>query len=771
MAKPGTISYNDIINLVTADCADPHSILGMHLYKGKTAKSDAIVIRSFFPNASSVHVIDIGQNKRKKMTKIHEGGLFESKFTGRTDFFAYKYDVKDASGCSFTTYDPYCFLPQVSDYDTYLFNQGNHHKIYEKLGCHLKTVNGVSGAVFSVWAPNARRVSVVGNFNQWDGRRHQMRCLGSSGIWEIFIPGICIGDLYKYEIKTRTGEILLKADPYAFFTEQYPGSASIVADLDCYKWNDQEWIEKRSSSNPLEQPVSIYEVHAGSWTRDPDNPDRLLTYRELADKLVKYVLEMGYTHIEFLPLAEHPYYGSWGYQATGYYSITSRYGRPEDFMYLVDTCHRNGIGVIVDWVPAHFPKDTHGLANFDGTALYEHWNPKQAEHPHWGTLIFNYGRHEVRNFLVSNAVFWFDKYHVDGLRVDAVASMLYLDYGRKPGQWVPNKWGGNENVCAIDFLRQLNSTVYKYFPGVMMIAEESTSWPMVTKPPYTGGLGFLFKWNMGWMNDFLSYMSMDSVYRKYHHNKITFSLMYAMSENFMLVLSHDEVVHGKRSMIEKMPGDYWQKFAGLRASYGYMYGHPGKKLLFMGNDFGQFSEWSHTRSLDWHLLDYDMHRKLQLFVKDLNRLYTSHKALYEIDYSYDGFEWIDCNDNIHSMVSFIRKGRDYHDMLIFVCNFTPVVHEDYRLGVPFEGYYKEVLNSDSEIYGGSNVGNLGGLWAENQEAHGRPYSIRMRIPPLSVVVLEPVFSGETETGKPEEAEEACKDGGNTKKQETKRFQD
>ncbi|NTV90217.1 MAG: 1,4-alpha-glucan branching protein GlgB, partial [Clostridiales bacterium] len=467
--------------------------------------------------------------------------------------------------------------------------------------------------------------------------------------------------------------------------------------------------------------------------------EKYLTYRELADRLIKYVVDMGYTHIEFMPLSEHPFDGSWGYQVTGYYSVTSRYGRPEDFMYLVDECHRNGIGVIVDWVPAHFPKDAFGLARFDGTALYEHQDKRQGEQPDWGTHIFNFGRNEVRNFLVSNAVFWFEAYHIDGLRVDAVASMLFLDYGKKPGEWIPNKWGGRENVDAINFIRQLNTTVYEYFPGVMMIAEESTSWPLVSKPPYTGGLGFSFKWNMGWMNDYLKYMSMDSVFRKYHHSKITFSIMYAMSENFILVLSHDEVVHGKCSMLSKMPGDYWQKFAGLRASYGYQYGHPGKKLLFMGSEFGQFIEWNYSQSLDWHLLGYDMHRQMQDFVRDLNHLYKTEKALYEVDYSYDGFEWIDCNDNEHSIVSFIRKGKDYHDMLLFICNFTPVVHESYRIGVPFDCYYKEILNSDSEIYGGSNVGNLGGLYARQEDSHGRPFSILMNIPPLSVVVLKPEF--------------------------------
>ncbi len=738
---------NEVYKIINAESHDPYSVLGMHPVRGKTPESNSLAIRAFLPNADSVAVIDAlsalltdtSSSCRYEMEKIHESGFFEVIIKGKTDFFTYTYEVTDKSGAVYTTYDPYSFLPQLTDFDLHLFNEGNHHKIYEKLGSHLISVNDIAGALFCVWAPSAQRVSVIGQFNQWDGRRHQMRCIGGSGVWEIFIPGICNNDIYKFELKTPGGEIYVKADPYAFFSEQSPGNASIVANLGGFQWNDEDWIKSRSTSNTLEKPVSIYELHAGSWSRNPENPGHFLTYRELAEKLIKYVKEMGYTHIEFMPLAEHPFDGSWGYQVTGYYSITSRYGRPQDFMYLVDECHRNGIGVIVDWVPAHFPKDGHGLARFDGTALYEHWDPKQGEHPDWGTHIFNFDRHEVKNFLVSNAVFWFETYHIDGLRVDAVASMLFLDYGKKQGEWIPNKWGGKENLGAIDFLRQLNTTVYNYFPGIMMIAEESTSWPMVSKPPYTGGLGFSFKWNMGWMNDYLRYISMDSVFRKYHHDKITFSLMYAMSENFILVLSHDEVVHGKCSMINKMPGDYWQKFAGLRASYGYMYGHPGKKLLFMGGEFGQFIEWNHNQSLDWHLLEHDMHRKLQSFVKDLNRLYTTEKAFYEVDYSYDGFEWIDCNDNEHSIVSFLRKGRDFHEMLLFICNFTPVAHESYRIGVPFGCHYREVLNSDSEIYGGSNVGNLGGMDARQEESHGRPYSLLMRIPPLGVVVLKPEF--------------------------------
>ncbi len=627
--------------------------------------------------------------------------------------------------------------PFITDFDLYLFNEGNHNKIYEKLGAHPHTVNGREGTHFAVWAPSAKSVSLVCNYNYWDGRTHPMQPVGCSGVWSVFIPDIAPGEMYKYEIKTHTDELLLKADPYAFYSELRPGTASVVYDLDGYEWNDEEWIKNRDSGNKFENPVSIYEVHLGSWVRSNDGQNNYLSYRDLADKLVAYVTDMGYTHIELLPVSEHPLDDSWGYQVTGYYSVTSRFGLPEDFMYLVDQLHSHGVGVIMDWVPAHFPKDGHGLAKFDGTALYEHYDSRQGEHPDWGTLIFNYTRHEVRNFLISNAVFWFEKYHIDGIRVDAVASMLYLDYGRKKGEWIPNQYGGNQNIGAVDFLKQLNSTVYKYFPGIMMIAEESTSWPMITKPPFTGGLGFTYKWNMGWMNDNLRYVAMDPIYRKYHHNLITFSIMYAMSENFILVLSHDEVVHGKRSMIGKMPGDYWQKFAGLRAAYGYMYGHPGKKLMFMGNEFGQFIEWNFRQSLDWHLLDYDMHRKLKDYVRDLNKLYTSEGAMHEIDFNYDGFEWIDCNDSDHSIISFMRKGSKDGDILVFICNFTPVVYNNYRMGVPFDAFYKEVLNSDSDIYGGSNVGNLGGVYSDNIPHLQKPYSININVPPLAMVVFKP----------------------------------
>lgn len=625
----------------------------------------------------------------------------------------------------------------ITDFDLHLFNGGNHHKIYEKLGAHTVTVDGQEGTLFAVWAPSARSISVIGDFNGWMGNSHIMRQIKGSGVWELFIPGVLPGAMYKYKIETASGAYIEKSDPYAFYTELRPSTASIVYELDNYTWHDQEWITKRDTENTFDKPISIYEVHLGSWARSGDGSGSFLTYRDYADRLTKYVCEMGYTHIELLPLSEHPLDDSWGYQVTGYYSVTSRYGLPEDFMYFVDKCHEMSIGVIMDWVPGHFPKDAHGLAKFDGTALYEHADPRQGEQPDWGTLVFNYSRYEVQSFLISNAVFWFEKYHIDGIRVDAVASMLYLDYGRKKGEWVPNKYGGNQNIVAADFLKQLNSAVFSHFPGIMMIAEESTSWPMMTKPPHTGGLGFTYKWNMGWMNDYLKYVSMDPIYRKYHHNLITFSLMYAMNENFVLVLSHDEVVHGKRSMIEKMPGDYWQKFAGLRVTYGYMYGHPGKKLLFMGNEFGQFIEWNFKQGLDWNLLDYEMHNKLKRYVHDLNMLYTSENAMHQIDFFYEGFEWLDCNDSDHSIISFMRKGTAPEDKLVFVCNFTPVVYNNYRIGVPEKSFYKEILNSDSEIYGGSNVGNLGGVEAEEKQYLQWPYSICVQVPPLAVVVFKP----------------------------------
>ena len=589
-----------------------------------------------------------------------------------------------------------------------------------------------------MWAPNAKKVSVVGDFNGWNGKKNPMRNRGNSGVWEVFAPNIGKGELYKYEIVTADNQTLLKADPYAFFCETRPKTASIVWDIESCEWGDKQWMKERDSTNPLDDPISVYELHAGSWKRVIEENNRFLTYRELAKVLVPYVRDMGFTHIEFLPVMAHPYDPSWGYQVSGYYSPTPRHGKPEDFMYLVDYCHQNEIGVILDWVPAHFPKDAHALASFDGTCLYEHVDPRQGEHRDWGTLIFNYGRREVSNFLMANAIFWLDKYHVDGLRVDAVASMLYLDYSRAKGEWIPNKYGGRENLEAIEFLQKLNKLAYQYFPGILMIAEESTAWPGVTKPTHLGGLGFGLKWNMGWMHDTLYYISKDPIDRKYHQDKLTFGLWYAFQENFVLPLSHDEVIYGKGSLLSKMPGDVWSKFANLRLFFGFMFTHPGKKLLFMGSEIGQWQEWNYDESLDWHLLDRTLHRKLQRFVRDLNFLYRQAPCLHQIDFHRSGFEWIDFHDVDSTVMSFLRKGKNQGDVLISICNLTPVPRTDYRVGVPLGGLYKEILNSDSELYGGSNMGNPGEIFAEALPWHGRPCSLSLILPPLSVIILRPI---------------------------------
>ncbi|MGI6123592.1 MAG: 1,4-alpha-glucan branching protein GlgB [Acetivibrionales bacterium] len=728
-----------IEELISGNSKNPHELLGMH------KEEDKIVVRVFNARSQKIAVKDIHTDETFQMKLINEKGLFECVISNRDTPFKYELIHTTADGHTYSVIDPYTFWPTISEYDLFLFNQGNNHRIYEKLGCHLCEVEGVKGASFGVWAPSAKRVSVVGTFNQWDGRSHSMRMLGSSGVWELFIPGLTKGDLYKYEIKTPTGEIYIKSDPYAFYAEKPPETASVVYDLENYEWQDSEWMEKRAEEAVFDKPINIYEVHLGSWKQEPDDDPESETgfkpysYRDLADTLIPYAKKMGYTHLELLPIMEHPFDGSWGYQVTGYYATTSRYGTPEDFKYFVDTCHNNGLGVILDWVPAHFPKDGHGLARFDGTALYEHEDKRVGEHLGWGTHVFNYGRNEVKNFLVANAVYWFDKFHIDGLRVDAVASMLYLDYCREPGEWLPNKYGGRENLEAVEFIKNLNYVVYQYFPNVMMIAEESTSWPLVTKPTHEGGLGFSHKWNMGWMNDFLKYVSLDPIYRKYNMNLLTFSFMYAWSENFILVLSHDEVVHGKASMLGKMPGDYWQQFAGLRCAYGYFFAHPGKKLLFMGGEYGQFIEWKYKESLDWHLLNYPMHEKMSLYVSDLNHLYKTEKALYELDISHEGFELIDCKDVDNSIISFIRKGKDWHDMLIFVFNFTPETHENYRMGAPLKTSYIEIFNSDAEKYGGSNVLNTKPILSEDIPMHEKPYSMTLRIPPLGTVVLRPEF--------------------------------
>lgn len=619
----------------------------------------------------------------------------------------------------------------LTDFDLYLFNEGSHFHLYEKLGAHPLTVDGTSGVYFAVWAPSAKAVWVMGDFNGWQKESHPLRPRGSSGIWEGFVPGSKVGQRYKYHILSHYGGWRgEKADPMGFMHETPPGTASVIWDLS-YQWGDQGWMRTRWEKNSLGAPISVYEVHLGSWRR---KDGRFLGYREIAHELAEYVQWMGFTHVEFLPVMEHPFYGSWGYQITGYFAPTSRYGTPQDFMYLVDYLHRQGIGVILDWVPSHFATDGHGLGFFDGTHLYEHQDPRKGVHPDWNSFIFNYGRHEVRSFLISSACFWLEKYHVDGLRVDAVASMLYLDFSRKDGEWIPNVYGGRENLEAIYFLRRLNEEVYRRFPDVQTIAEESTAWPMVTRPTYIGGLGFGLKWDMGWMHDTLRYFSYDPVFRKYHHELLTFRLLYAFNENFLLPLSHDEVVHGKGSLFQKMPGDRWQKFANLRCLYGYMYAQPGKKLLFMGQEFGQPYEWNHEEGLPWYLMDDPMHRGLALWVRDLNALLRSERALYELDFSPDGFQWVDFSDWEKSIVSFLRKAHG--SQLLCVFNFTPVPRYSYRIGVPTGGFWKELLNSDSGIYGGSNLGNCGGVWAEPWPMHGMPYSLNLTLPPLSALFFK-----------------------------------
>jgi 1,4-alpha-glucan branching enzyme len=672
------------------------------------------------------------------MKRLHDDGFLEARLSDVANPIPYRLRWMNRDGIVMEVLDPYAYPPVLTDFDLHLIGEGTHYLKYEKLGAHLRDIGGDGGVHFAVWAPNAQRVSVVGDFNGWDGRRHPMRNRGDSGVWEIFIPGLREGTVYKFEIRSNVGGyIVQKADPYAFYAEVRPKSASIVHSIDRYAWNDQDWLTSRPQSDLLHRPVSTYEVHLGSWRRVPEEGHRFMTYREIGDQLIPYVQEMGFTHIQLMPISEHPLDASWGYQTVGYFAPTSRFGPPEEFMAFVDRCHQAGIGVLLDWVPAHFPRDGHGLGRFDGTALYEHADPRKGEHQDWGTLIFNYGRNEVRNFLLSNALFWLDKYHIDGLRVDAVASMIYLDYSRKQGEWIPNAYGGNENIEAIDLLKRFNERVHEYHPGVLTIAEESTAWPGVSRPTYLGGLGFSLKWNMGWMHDILRYFSKDPVHRKYHHNDLTFGLLYAFTENFVLPFSHDEVVHGKRALLDKMPGDIWQRFASLRALYGFMYGHPGKKLLFMGGEFGQWNEWNHDGSLDWHLLQYPLHQGLQRFVKDLNRTYRSEPALHEVDFHWSGFEWIDFHDADNTVISFIRRAKDHRDFLVAACNFTPVLRRRYRIGVPEPGYYREILNSDAEIYGGSNQGNAGGIMAEAVPYQGQPASVALTLPPLAVILLKP----------------------------------
>lgn len=729
-----TVQKDDIYRIIYTEHHDPFSVLGAHIIHHKDTR--LVAVRAFRPDAENISILI--SNKEYKMSKLIEDGFFEGILDDQTEIIPYMLKVKRKDGGEEIYYDSYSFLPTLTEFDLYLFNSGDHHKIYEKLGAHSIKINGINGVQFAVWAPNARSVSVIGNFNNWDRCRHAMRVLGASGIWEIFIPELNEGELYKFQIKTQSGYILEKTDPYASEMELRPRTASKVNFLQNYKWDDQSWLEKRKNSDHLGEPISIYEVHLGSWARVPEENNRWLTYRESAERIVKYVKEIGFTHIELLPIMEYPFDGSWGYQVTGYFAPTSRYGTPEDFMYFVDYCHQNDIGVILDWVPAHFPKDQFALGEYDGTHLYEHADPRKGEHQDWGTFIFNYGRKEVRNFLISNALYWIEKYHVDGLRIDAVASILYLDYSRKEGEWIPNQYGGRENIEAIDFLKDVAKLVQKYYPGVLIIAEESTAWPGVTTGIEYGGLGFSLKWNMGWMHDMLQYFSKDPVHRKYHHNNLTFALLYAFSERFMLPLSHDEVVHGKASLLHKMPGDDWQKFANLRLLFGFMYGFPGKKLIFMGGEFGQRDEWNHEKSLDWHLCQFSPHSGMQRWIKDLNNIYKKESALHQVDFHYSGFEWIDFHDKGNSIISFIRKSYDGKDKIIVVCNYTPIPRFGYRVGVPDEGTYEEILNSDSSYYLGSNVGNAGEIKTEPISQHGRSYSLNLVLPPLAVIFLKRV---------------------------------
>jgi 1,4-alpha-glucan branching enzyme len=721
---------DEVSRFVRGIHSDPFRVLGPHCV------GDDLEIRVFRPDARSVDIVlDREPDKPIAAQQIEQEGFFFATVPGATRDLPYHVRITDRDGSQHVTRDPYQCGPIMGEVDLHLFAEGQHWKIYEKLGAHLRTIGDAAGVYFAVWAPNAQRVSVVGDFNDWDGRVNPMRKLLGAGVWELFLPGIKQGAHYKFEIRTQTNAVLLKSDPFAFFNQHGKATASLVYNLERYTWNDGEWMEARRSKNWPQSPINIYEVHLGSWRRKTGEGSRQLSYLELAEELLPYAMEMGYTHIELLPVAEHPFEGSWGYQVTHYYAPTSRFGPPDDFRHFVDKCHQVGIGVIMDWVPAHFPKDAHALAEFDGTDLYEHMDPRQGEHQDWGTLIFNYGRNEVRNFLIGNALFWLDKYHIDGLRVDAVASMLYLDYSRKPGQWIPNVYGGRENLDAIHFLKQFNEVCYEHFPGIMTIAEESTAWPGVTRPVYLGGLGFGFKWNMGWMHDFLEYMSIDPIYRRYHHGNITFSLLYAFQENFILVLSHDEVVYGKRSLLSKMPGDEWQKFANLRMFLAWMYGQPGKKLLFMGGEFGQRNEWNHDTSLEWELLKLPRHDGLRRLVQHLNYVYKGEPALWQLDDTYEGFDWIDLHDADNSVVSFLRKSRD-GDIVPFVVNATPVVRYNYRLGVPEPGFYRELINTDAETYGGSNVGNLGGVQTEDVPWMGREHSILIHLPPLATLAFK-----------------------------------
>ena len=721
------LKSDEVAAITRGTHGNPHHILGMH------ECIDDLYINAYLPGAKVVNAIEVSTKKKYTLVSERVPGFFSVVIKDKKPF-EYKLNVRFDNGDEVTYFDPYVFEPVIDPIDISLFNEGKHYSIYEKMGAHPMTVDGVEGVLFAVWAPNADRVSVVGNFNNWDGRRHPMRKLDYSGIYELFIPGKLVGEIYKYEIKAKSGQVFMKSDPYAFSSEVRPANASRIVDIS-YKWKDTAWMEKRETKDTDAQPMAIYEMHLGSWKRPTDGRE-FFNYRDIASLLADYLLMMNYNYVELMPIMEHPYDPSWGYQVTGYYAPTSRYGSPADFMYFVDYLHSKGIGVILDWVPAHFPKDEHGLGRFDGTALYEHEDPKRGEHPHWGTYIYNYGRNEVRNFLVANALYWAEKYHIDGIRIDAVASMLYLDYGRGDGEWLPNIYGGNENLEAIDFIKELNSKMHELHKGVIMIAEESTAWPMMTHPVEAGGLGFDYKWNMGWMNDFLNYMKLDPLYRKYHHNDLTFSMVYAYSEKFILVLSHDEVVHEKGSMIAKMPGGYEDKFSNLRVAYGYMMTHPGKKLLFMGQEIAQFTEFNENAEVDWSLFEFDAHVFMQGYVKELNELYKTEPALYELDSSPEGFTWINCNSANTSLLSYVRKGKKESDTLLIICNFTPMEHKAYKLATPSGGRWQEIFSSDNNRYGGEGRNNKTVKQAKKAECDGQEHYISVTVPPLSISVFK-----------------------------------
>ncbi|MBX2998450.1 MAG: 1,4-alpha-glucan branching protein GlgB [Caldilineaceae bacterium] len=724
----------EVAAIIAGHHGAPMNILGPHVISN--GDTSALVIRVFRPFDAAVFIREVDSGARHAMTSIHPTGFYQAVFEERAEPFAYRLIVQGRDGSEHELEDPYRFRDAfVTDYERHLHGEGRFLRSYEKFGAHLRTVDGVGGVNFAVWAPNAERVSVIGPFNSWDDRVHPMQSY--DGIWEIFIPNLPEGMDYKYSVKSRYLNYKAdKTDPHGFYAQMRPETGSVIWNVDKYQWGDDDWMGKRAERQALDQPINIYEVHLGSWKRVPET-NGFLNYRDLAHDLADYAKRMGYTHIELLPITEHPFDGSWGYQTTGYFAPTSRHGTPDDFMYFVDHCHQHNIGVILDWVPAHFPRDAHGLGFFDGTHLYEHEDPRQGEHRDWGTKIFNFGRNEVRNFLLASAIFWLKKYHLDGLRVDAVASMLYLDYSREAGDWIPNKYGGRENLEAIEFIRIFNDVSHEYAPGILTIAEESTSWPMVSRPTYTGGLGFDLKWNMGWMHDTLKYFEKDPLFRRYHHNMISFSLVYAFSENFVLPFSHDEVVHLKKSLLDKMPGDQWRKFAGLRSLYGFMTGHPGKKLLFMGGEFGQWREWTEAYSLDWHLLQQKMHQQLHQYVADLNHLYLSEAAFHEIDTSWEGFAWLDLQDVDNSILSFQRMASDPEEFIVVVCNFTPVPHFGYRVGLPQGGRYTEIFNSDWAQYGGSNVRNPEEIHAENIPWQSGSCSAMLNLPPLGVIYLKP----------------------------------